>query len=124
MLILPNNIMFMFNYNEFVAARIKELRIKKGIMQKSVSGYISLSPNAYSRIENGYTQITIQNLFLIAECIGVKVEEILDVGNNVLNNNGLNLEELKSRGTVYISLSAKEFNEIYTILENQKNRGE
>jgi len=110
------------NHNEFIAARIKELRIKKAISQKTVSEYISLSPNAYSRIENGYTQITVQNLFLIAECLGIKIEEILEIEKNILNNSGAIFGAQKNEGTVHISLSPKEFNEIYSLIENQKNK--
>lgn len=107
------------NYNEIVATRIKELRIKKGVSQKIVADFISISPNAYSRIENGFTQITVQNLYLIAECLKVKVEEILEIEKNVFNNEGAIFGAQKNDGTLHISLSPKEFNEIYTILENK-----
>lgn len=109
------------NHNEIVASRIKEIRIKKGVSQKNVADFIALSPNAYSRIENGFTQLTVQNLFLIADCLKVKVEEILEIEKNVFNNEGAIFGAQKNDGTLHISLSPKEFNEIYEILEN-KNR--
>lgn len=109
------------NHNEIIASRIKELRIKKGISQKTVADFISLSPNAYSRVENGYTQITVQNLYLIAECLNIKIEEILEIEKNVFNNDGAIFGAQKNDGTLHISLSSKEFNELLTLLEDKKN---
>jgi transcriptional regulator with XRE-family HTH domain len=109
------------NYNEFIASRIKELRIKKAISQKVVSKYISLSPNAYSRIENGYTQITIENLFLIAECLNIQIEEILDLKETTFNKKGTNFGSQNNEITLNISLSHKEIHEIYNLMEKQKN---
>lgn len=107
------------NHNEFVASRIKELRIKKGISQRTLAEYISLSPNAYSRIENGFTQITVQNLYLIAECLNMQIEEILDLKSNVFNNAGAIFGSQNNEGTLNISLTPKEFKEIYEIIEKK-----
>lgn len=107
------------NYNETIAFKIREIRVKKAITQKEIADYISLSPNAYSRIENGFTQITVQNLFLISECLGVKIEEILGTEKNIITNNGAIIGAQKNECSVHISLSLNEFNEIYSIIKSQ-----
>lgn len=57
---------------------IKEIRKSKGISAKFVADSISVSPSAYSRMENGSRSIKAELLPLIADSIGVRFEVFFD----------------------------------------------
>jgi transcriptional regulator with XRE-family HTH domain len=83
---------------------------------------LSLSPTAYSRIETGQTQITIENLFKICEALQTSIEDILmlDVKNVCTNNNNTILQQQCTIHSLNISLSPKEFNRLTSIFEKGK----
>ncbi len=65
--------------NKQVSARIQHFREEKRITLAAVAKAISLSPSAYSRIEKGETQITVENLFKIADILEVPVQQLLSL---------------------------------------------
>ncbi len=65
--------------NKQVSAKIQNIREEKKIKLAAVAQAIALSPSAYSRIEKGETQITIENLFKIAEALEVPVQQLLSL---------------------------------------------
>lgn len=65
----------MSDLNSKVVTRIKQLRLNMGITQRTIANALHLSANAYSRIENGNTQLTINNLEVISEVLGVSVSK-------------------------------------------------
>lgn len=65
--------------NKQVSTRIQQIREDKRIKLATVANAISLSSSAYSRIEKGETQITIENLYKIAEVLEVPVQQLLSL---------------------------------------------
>lgn len=61
-----------------IIIKIKQVRLSKGITQKSIADALHLSSNAYSRIENGHTQLTISNLEIITQVLGVTVLDLIE----------------------------------------------
>ena len=51
--------------NKLIAARLKAIRTRKGILQAAIADYLGIDKTAYSRIETGQTQLTINYLFKI-----------------------------------------------------------
>jgi transcriptional regulator with XRE-family HTH domain len=99
--------------NTKVAARIKELRIQKNILQKYIAEGLGITENTYSRIENGHTQITINNLFVICEKLGVSVLEALEVADRTIIENNKNLVMNNvNHGHLHINMSAEEFKRV------------
>jgi DNA-binding XRE family transcriptional regulator len=48
-----------------------------GYTQEYMGYRMGMSQNAYSKIELGYTNITVNHLFLIAEILGCKADDLL-----------------------------------------------
>ena len=60
-----------------IAAKIRTKREKKNYTQEYLAYKLSISQNAYSKIELGYTKITLERLFQIAEILEIDVISLL-----------------------------------------------
>jgi transcriptional regulator with XRE-family HTH domain len=67
-----------------VYSKLKELRLKKGLSQTQMSEMLGLSQNAYSKIENGTTELTIERLEQIAAIFGFKAIDILQPDSDII----------------------------------------
>lgn len=54
-----------------VAVNIRKIRESKGFTQDYLAMKLAISQNAYSKIELGYTKITVERLFQIARILEV-----------------------------------------------------
>ena len=52
-----------------VAANIRKIREHRNYTQEYLAAKLRISQNAYSKIELGYTKITVERLFQIAEIL-------------------------------------------------------
>jgi transcriptional regulator with XRE-family HTH domain len=107
--------------NSLVSSRIRTIRLSKNISQKDVASAINLSETAYSRIENGITQLTIAVLVEICQKLNCKIEEVLDIeGKKIANNqNNLILSQF-NEGTFHVSVSPNDFIEMTKHLDSLK----
>ena len=74
------------------ALRIKKIREYRNYTQQFMADSLDLSQNAYCKIENGTTKLTIDRLEEIATILDVPVESILSSSNqtfNIQNNDKL-----------------------------------
>jgi len=62
-----------------IAANIRDKREYRNYTQEYLAAKLEISQNAYSKIELGYTKITVERLFQIAEVLGFPISELLDV---------------------------------------------
>ncbi|RWU06336.1 helix-turn-helix domain-containing protein [Pedobacter chitinilyticus] len=60
-----------------IAKRIRKVREFKKISQQELASKIGISQNAYSKIELGYSKISLDRLFLIAKLLEVDTLELL-----------------------------------------------
>ncbi len=60
-----------------IAKRIRKVREFKKISQQDLASKIGISQNAYSKIELGYSKISLDRLFLIAKLLDVDTLELL-----------------------------------------------
>ena len=67
----------MSTINSIIAYRIKQKRKELGMTGREIAHSLEISQQHYSRIENGYTKITVEHLFSIAFILGVKPKELL-----------------------------------------------
>ena len=74
MKIVPNAPVFDI---ENTANLIRIHRQKKGLSQQAVAAKLNISQNAYSRMERGFTKITIDRISEIAKVFGIKYQELL-----------------------------------------------
>jgi transcriptional regulator with XRE-family HTH domain len=64
-----------------VAANIRKQREAKNYTQEYLAAKLKISQNAYSKIELGYTKITLERLFQIADILGSTPMQLID-GNS------------------------------------------
>jgi transcriptional regulator with XRE-family HTH domain len=62
-----------------IAANIRDKREYRNYTQEYLAAKLEISQNAYSKIELGYTKITVERLFQIADVLGFAVADLLDV---------------------------------------------
>lgn len=62
-----------------VAANIRKIREHRNYTQEYLAAKLHISQNAYSKIELGYTRITVERLFQIAEVLGVDPVEVISI---------------------------------------------
>ncbi|MNK08721.1 antitoxin HipB [compost metagenome] len=60
-----------------IALRIRKVREYKNFSQEYLATKIGISQNAYSKIELGYSKITLDRLFHIAKLLDVDTYELL-----------------------------------------------
>lgn len=60
-----------------VAANIRKIREEKNYTQEYLAAKLKISQNAYSKIELGYTKITLERLFQIAEVLETSPIELI-----------------------------------------------
>jgi transcriptional regulator with XRE-family HTH domain len=61
-----------------VAVNIRNKREKLNYTQEYLAVKLGISQNAYSKIELGYTKITVERLFQIAEILETGLMELID----------------------------------------------
>lgn len=64
-----------------VATNIRKIRESKDYTQDYLAVKLSISQNAYSKIELGYTKITVERLFQIAQILEVNPVGLIDFNN-------------------------------------------
>jgi transcriptional regulator with XRE-family HTH domain len=61
-----------------IAANIRHKREYRNYTQEYLAAKLDISQNAYSKIELGYTKITVERLFQIAEVLDFEVADLID----------------------------------------------
>jgi transcriptional regulator with XRE-family HTH domain len=64
-----------------VAANIRKIREHRNYTQEYLAAKLKISQNAYSKIELGYTKITVDRLFHIADILETDPVDILNSEN-------------------------------------------
>lgn len=67
-----------------VAGNIRKIREYRDYTQDYLAAKLKISQNAYSKIELGYSKLTIDRLFQIAEILEVEVTHLLTLNHNDL----------------------------------------
>jgi transcriptional regulator with XRE-family HTH domain len=62
-----------------IASNIRNKREYRNYTQEYLAAKLKISQNAYSKIELGYTKITVERLFQIAEVLEFSVTELINV---------------------------------------------
>lgn len=68
--------------NEILGARIRSLRESKGFTQEQLAEKMNCSRQKYARLEKGLIDISYASLTMIAQVLGIEVEEITSSVNN------------------------------------------
>jgi transcriptional regulator with XRE-family HTH domain len=106
--------------NQKTAVRIKEARELKNILQEQFAKAIAMSPSAYSRLENGETQITINALEKIAKELKLNMADLLQAAASQ-NNTFTKSIVAQNNSTLNITLTPDEFNKIYKKIKEEED---
>lgn len=68
--------------NIILGARIKSLRESKGLTQEQIAEKVHCTRQKYARLEKGLLDISYANISIIANILGVGIEEITSSINN------------------------------------------
>lgn len=64
---------------ELVGIRIRNIRKSQGMSQQILAYEVDMEKTNISRIEAGRTNVTVKNLYKIAQALGVTMKEIVDI---------------------------------------------
>ena len=81
-----------------VAGNIRKIREYRDYTQDYLAAKLKISQNAYSKIELGYSKLTLERLFQIASIIDVDVTHLLTLDHKELIKN---LSETEEATTVH-----------------------
>jgi len=65
-----------------VASNIRKIRVHRNYSQEYLAIKLNISQNAYSKIELGYTRITLERLFNIAIILDIDPIALLNIENS------------------------------------------
>lgn len=60
-----------------LCSRLRRMRIETSRTQKQVAEFMGVSQAAYSRLEKGEIELTVQKLFLLSDLYGIPVHDII-----------------------------------------------
>ena len=66
-----------------IAANIRHKREQKNYTQEYLALKLNISQNAYSKIELGYTKITVERLFQIAGILELNIMDLIAPGSKM-----------------------------------------
>jgi len=69
-----------------IGDRIRAIRKRKKITQFELADLLHISQRAFSKIENGETELKVERLQNISRYLNVSVSDLLGVGTSVLEN--------------------------------------
>ncbi|WP_295721822.1 helix-turn-helix transcriptional regulator [Mucilaginibacter sp.] len=70
-----------------IAVNIRHTREQLNYTQEYLAAKLNISQNAYSKIELGYTKITVERLFQVAAILDVDIYSLIDTERLSLVNN-------------------------------------
>ncbi|WP_276090100.1 helix-turn-helix transcriptional regulator [Pedobacter sp. JY14-1] len=77
--------------------KFRILRQKKGVNQKAMADLLQISIPAYSKLETSITDPNFSRISQIAEVHGLTLRELLDVGEEGVNEQTQLIEQLKKK---------------------------
>jgi transcriptional regulator with XRE-family HTH domain len=107
--------------NAITASRIKNKREEINLKQAEFAKVIKMSPSAYSRLENGEIQITLNTLVIIAEALKTSIVELIQVKDSEIYNNHNNTIVQQGHVSVLnIHLTPEQFSNLEGIFKKAK----
>jgi transcriptional regulator with XRE-family HTH domain len=108
------------NHNQLIVSRLKNFREQRNIAQKHVAATLGITTGSYGRIENGHTELTVNNMYKICECIGISVMEAQGLSETTnITNNGAVLNNV-NHGQLHIQLSPEEFQRVWQKVKSEQ----
>jgi len=82
-----------------VAGNIRKIREYRDYTQDYLAAKLKISQNAYSKIELGYSKLTIERLFQISAILDIEVTQLLTLDHTELIKNISSENQMEAVGT-------------------------
>jgi transcriptional regulator with XRE-family HTH domain len=102
--------------------KIKQIRELKNVSQEFIANKLGLSIRAYSKIETGETQLTINRLNEISKALGVDPIEVLGFDDRQVFNNCKQEGNYNTIGTTHLNFPEKlmqQYEKTIAVLEDE-----
>ncbi len=104
-----------------LAQKIKHLREMRNFTQAYMAQALEVSVRAYSKIEQGSTQLSVRRLYQIADILTISVKDILGFSTEMIFNNN----PVKQSGGSYLAYNntaIEQIKELYERLLSEKEK--
>jgi transcriptional regulator with XRE-family HTH domain len=101
-----------------ITNRIKDAREKKNYSQQYLAEQLGISQKAYSKIENGETKLTVDNLLKISKVLEVNLNELFSTDSFSIYNN---YHTHNGEGIVVNKQTSEKVQELYERLLKSKD---
>lgn len=75
---------------EKILEKITQKRSQKGYTYENMAHDLGLTPSGYRKIEKGETKLSVEKMFQISTVLDIPINELLDIGENWIQNNSYN----------------------------------
>ena len=105
------------NINQQIGAKIRDIRITKGLTQENVAYQLEMSNSGYAKIERGEVDLKISRLSQISDNFGVRLSDIMASSEtNNFNNHGI-YSAVGINATLNFHISKEEFDKMKNDIE-------
>ena len=101
---------------------IRKIRELKNISQEFVANELGITTRAYSKIETGETQLTINRLDKICKILKVSPEELLGFDSALIFNNVFHNEQGQGTQQAFNNTDIQQVKELYERLLKEKDK--
>ncbi|GAB4253009.1 MAG: hypothetical protein Kow0079_08220 [Vicingaceae bacterium] len=101
---------------------IRKIRELKNISQEFVANELGITTRAYSKIETGETQLTINRLDKICKILNVSPQELLGFDSALIFNNNFNNEHNEGYQQAFNNTDILQVKELYERLLDEKDK--
>ena len=75
---------------EKILEKITQKRSQKGYTYENMADDLGITPSGYRKIEKGETKLSVEKMFQISTVLDIPINELLDIGENWIQNNSYN----------------------------------
>lgn len=102
--------------------KIRKVRESKNYTQEFMAESLNVTQRAYSSIETGKTQLTVERLFKISEILDTSVSELLNLDSANVYNNNFNNNGSKNKGNLIFNQdNLEEIKKLYERIVSMKD---
>lgn len=99
--------------------KIKAQRAVKGYSQEYMATKLDIDYSTYGKIENGYSKLTVDRLFLIMEILEININQMFDFAPQFT---GVSNQKVQPKIIIEIPFSGEDITDLNAIIKNVINK--
>jgi len=100
-----------------IGENIKNIREKKGLLQKEVTTYLNLDKSAYSKLEKGSREIKVTELQKLAKLFSMSIDDIVNYEGDLPSEVSLKNETATEQNRLFNELDDDDRQTVLTIVD-------